>query len=192
MRPLKSKYLPTKKYLFTSSRLGFRTWSKSDYHAMTSISADPQVMRYFPAAATQEQTTAFIERMKEQFKIRGYCYYAVDLLDSNQFIGFIGFSYQDFKSDYTPFVDIGWRLSSKFWGQGLATEGAKACLNYGFKVLNLKEVYAIAPQINEKSWHIMEKIGMHKAAEFIHPKLEGSIELENVVLYKITNLDFRA
>jgi RimJ/RimL family protein N-acetyltransferase len=187
MTHLSTKYLSTKKYLFASERLGFRTWCESDYEPMTAINADPEVMKYFPTPASPEQTTAFINRMKAQFKTRGYCYYPVDLLDSNQFIGFIGFSYQDYISEYTPFVDIGWRLSQKFWGKGLATEGAKACLNYGFEMLKLKEVYAIAPYINTYSWHIMENIGMEKIADFIHPKLSGNRTLENVVLYKVSN-----
>ena len=182
--------MTTKKYLFTSTRLGFRNWTKTDYPKMIAISCSTEVMKFFPAPATEEQTIDFIERMKEQLKERNFCYFAVDLIETNEFIGFIGLCYQDFVSNYTPFTDIGWRLSPKFWGQGLATEGAQACLDYGFNTLLLKEIYSTAPKANTKSWHIMEKIGMKKVTEFIHPRLKGNKVLEKVVLYKISNLKY--
>ncbi len=49
---------------------------------------------------------------------RGYCYFATDELTSGKFIGFIGLMYQNYEADFTPCVDIGWRLAKKYWGKG--------------------------------------------------------------------------
>ncbi len=176
-----------KKYLFTSTRLGFRNWDSADISPMAQINADAQVMEFFPSIATREQTARFIERMKTQFEQNAFCYFAVDQLSNGAFIGFIGLSEQTYDACFTPCIDIGWRLKSSEWGQGFATEGAKRCLDYAFKDLALGQVYSVAPKINLKSQRIMTKIGMEKEYEFSHPMLANDARLEICVLYKIGN-----
>jgi RimJ/RimL family protein N-acetyltransferase len=176
-----------KSYIFTSDRLGFRNWSLSDIEKMHEINSDPKVMEFFPSIPTKEQTTEFIKRMTKQFKDKGFCYFAVDKLENNEFIGFIGLSEQTYETDFTPCIDIGWRIKSSEWNKGFATEGAKKCLDYAFETLKLKEVYSVAPKINLKSEHIMIKIGMKKQYEFEHPLLKDHNELETCILYKSSN-----
>ena len=90
--------------------------------------------------------------------LKGFCYFAVDTLNNRDFIGFIGISEQTFQSDFTPCIDIGWRLSQDQWGKGYATEGAKRCLDYAFNDLKLKNIKAICPSINDKSERVMSKL----------------------------------
>jgi RimJ/RimL family protein N-acetyltransferase len=177
------------RYLFTSERLGFRNWIDFDISKMIDISSDPDVMEFFPAIATKIQTIEFIERMKLMYIEKEYCYFAVDHLKDESFIGFIGLYYQTYESQFTPSVDIGWRLNKKYWNNGLATEGAKKCLEYGFNKLGLKKIIATTPIINIKSIRVMEKIGMVKLAEFKHPRLKSNKGLEDCICYDITNLN---
>lgn len=144
-------------------------------------------MEFFPSIATKEQTARLIEWMKNQFEQKMFCYFAVDKLSNGAFIGFIGLSEQTYDAGFTPCIDIGWRLKSNEWGQGLATEGAKRCLDYAFKDLKLEQVYSVAPKINLKSQCIMKKIGMKKEYEFSHSVLANDARLETCVLYKIGN-----
>ncbi len=174
-------------YLFTSVRLGFRNWIDADIKKMHHINSDKEVMAFFPSILTLNQTSNFVERMQTSFKENKYCYFAVELLDTKEFIGFIGFTNQTFKSDYTPFVDIGWRLKKSTWNKGFATEGAKACLDYGFNTLNFKTVFAIAPKLNVKSHLIMKKIGMKKYTTFLHPNIKDGNPLKECVLYEVSN-----
>ncbi len=174
-------------YLFKSERLGFRNWIDTDIPLMTAISGNDEVMKYFPAVATPKQTAEFIERMQAMSTANGFCYFAVDELLNNQLIGFIGLSHQNYDVEFAPFIDIGWRLDKKFWGKGLATEGAKRCLAYAFNDLGLTNIKSTAPLINTNSIKIMEKIGMTKQLEFQHPKLLGNKRLENCVCYEINN-----
>ena len=178
-------------YIFTSERLGFRNWSPADYPRMTEISSDPHVMEFFPAPATPAQTAEFINRMKKMYAQKGYCYFATDELKTGNFIGFIGLCHQTYASEFTPCVDIGWRLRKAYWGKGYATEGAKRCLAYAFNDLKLKNIKATAPQINLKSIRVMEKIGMRKQLEFTHPRLRGHKTLGNSVCYEIDNVDIQ-
>ncbi len=174
-------------YLFKSERLGFRNWVDADIPLMTAISGDQDVMKFFPAFATPKQTIEFIERMQTMFAEKGYCYFAVDRLSDNTFIGFIGLSDQDYDVEFAPCVDIGWRLDKQYWGNGFATEGAKRCLKYAFEKLKLENIKSTAPIINLNSIKIMEKIEMTKQLEFQHPKLLGNKALVNCVCYEINN-----
>ena len=172
------------KYLFTSARLGFRNWRLGDIDKMHEINSDEKVMEFFPCIPTKEQTTEFIERMKKQFEDKGFCYFAVDKLEDNDFIGFIGLSEQTYDADFTPCIDIGWRIKSSEWNKGFATEGAKRCLSYASDNLKLEKIYSIAPKINIRSEHIMSKIGLKKQYEFEHPLLANDERLKYCVLYK--------
>ncbi len=168
-------------YLFKSARLGFRTWSVSDIDAMSAISSDADVMRYFPYTQDHSHTRRFVHEMNAHFEEHGYCYYAVDELSTGMFIGFIGLKWVQLDSD--SFTDIGWRLSPAFWGHGFATEGAIRCLEFGLEDLGLKRIYAIAPKVNTSSIRVMKKAGMMFLREFDHPLLRGHTELQKCVLY---------
>jgi RimJ/RimL family protein N-acetyltransferase len=174
-----------KNYIFKSNRLGFRNWLPSDVDPMSEINAASKVMEFFPAIQSQTQTIEFIERMQNQFTEKGFCYFAVDKLEDETFIGFIGLSEQTFESDFTPCIDIGWRLSEKEWNKGFATEGAKRCLGFAFHELKLEKIKAICPKINFPSENVMKKIGMKKIAEFKHPKLLNDERLQDCVVYEI-------
>lgn len=171
------------KHLITTKRLGLRDWQDKDIAAMAAISADPKVMQFFPSTQSEEHTKKFIERMQSQFAEKGYCYFAAELLATRKVIGFIGLSYQNYEASFTPCVDIGWRLSPEVWGQGLATEGARACLSYGHEKLGLDTIHAIATAHNIPSIKVMEKIGMQYALTFDHPLLEDYPDLHSCVLY---------
>ncbi|REE83751.1 RimJ/RimL family protein N-acetyltransferase [Lutibacter oceani] len=174
-------------YIFTSQRLGFRNWEKSDFKKMAEINSDKEVMKFFPKTLSETDTVLFIKKMQQQFIEKRFCYFAVDTIKNNEFIGFIGLSEQNYDADFTPCIDIGWRLHKKAWNKGFATEGAKKCLEYAFTHLNLNEIYAIAPKINIVSENVMKKIGLKKVKNFMHPLLLESENLKDCVLYKIEN-----
>ncbi|MEM7658715.1 MAG: GNAT family N-acetyltransferase [Bacteroidota bacterium] len=172
-------------YLFTSERLGFRNWWNADVVPMVAINQDPAVMRFFPRPSSPLETKAWVEKTQRQGKEKGYCYFAVELLASQELLGFIGLSDKDFAANFTPCVDIGWRLGKQFWGKGYATEGAQRCLTFAKEEIGLKKVYAIAPKVNQPSIRVMQKIGMQFEQEFAHPLLGGSPHLQPCVAYQL-------
>ena len=180
----------SKTYLFTSARLGFRNWTDNDIELMAAINKDPEVMKHFPATQSREETERFIYRMRDQLALKGFCYYAVDRLDTGEFIGFAGLSEKDFESDFTPCIDIGWRFGTQAWNKGFATEAAKRCLQHGFEQLSMDCIVSIAPQVNEKSIAVMEKAGMKFERTFQHPLLLNDSRLRDCVLYASEKKDF--
>ncbi len=177
-------------YIFTSKRLGFRNWKKSDLSFLFEMNSNKEVMKYFPSIQSEKQCEDFIDRMQKQFEKHKYCYFAVEKIETKKFIGFIGLSLQTYEADFNPSVDIGWRLLPDFWRNGYATEGAKRCLHYGFEVLNLHEIVSVAPEINIASITVMEKIGMKKHSSFKHPLLQEYPTIAPCVLYTITNTEY--
>lgn len=157
---------------------------------MAAVSGNPEVMRYFPGTQDEDRTKAFIGRQQLQFQERGYCFFAAELKATSKVIGFIGLSYLDMKVDFAPCVEIGWRLHPDVWGQGLAPEGARECLRFGFEELGLTAIYADTPVINLPSQSVMRKIGMTEYATFKHPGLGDSPEIETCVAYRITRDSF--
>lgn len=172
-------------YILTTKQLGFRIWHTHDLDSLAAINADDHVMRYFPSIIDRKESESFMQRMNRQYEARGHCYFATDELSTGDLIGFIGLSFQDYPSPFTPFIDIGWRLGHRFWGKGYATEGAAACLEFGFS-LGQSEIFAVAPQANNLSIRVMQRIGMQYFGEFNHPGLHEHPLLEHCLVYRMS------
>lgn len=174
-----------KEYIFKSERLGFRNWSETDLTELAKINADLEVMEHFPKPLTVKETSEFIDRLKKHYTKNGFNYFATEILESGELIGFIGLAVQDYKTDFTPAVDIGWRLKKSAWGKGYATEGAKKCLELAFSELNLEKIISTCTEKNSKSENVMKKIGMEKIGDFKHPKLKEYPKYEKCICYGI-------
>ncbi|MCY2686019.1 GNAT family N-acetyltransferase [Salinimicrobium sp. TH3] len=172
-------------YLFTSRRLGFRPWTLDDLEEFAALNADPAVMKFFPKPLRREESAEFLERLFDHYAKHGYCYFAVELLETGEFIGFTGLAYQTFDSEFTPATDIGWRLKRRAWGKGYATEGAKRCIQYAFEDLKLNKIISTCPKLNHRSERTMQKIGMVKMGEFDHPRLQEFPKLQSCVWYEL-------
>jgi RimJ/RimL family protein N-acetyltransferase len=85
-------------------------------------------------------------------------------------MGFVGLAIPDFLPEIMPAVEIGWRLSRANWGNGYATEGARAVLAFGFGALDLERIVSVHAVGNDPSGNVMRKIGMHLDRETTHPR----------------------
>lgn len=174
-----------KEYIFTSSRLGFRNWLTADLSAFAALNADVDVMEHFPKPLTEKETAHFIQRLQKHFDQYGYNYFATEILETGELIGFIGLAHQTYESEFTPATDIGWRLKKTAWGNGYATEGAKRCMAYAFNKIKLTQLFATCTLKNKRSENVMQKIGMTKMGYFNHPNLKAHPAYEKCVWYQI-------
>jgi ribosomal-protein-alanine N-acetyltransferase len=85
-------------------------------------------------------------------------------------------------------VEIGWRLCRAHWGQGYATEAARAALAFGFEQAGLNEIVALTVPDNARSRAVMERLGMTRspADDFDHPKVPAGHRLVRHVLYRLS------
>jgi len=172
-------------YLFTTPRLVFRRYQPGDKVRLSELNADPAVMEFFPSTVGEAGTQAIVQRIEQHFETYRYTFFSVERRDKGQFIGLIGLMHPSFEAHFTPCVEIGWRLHKDAWGQGFATEGAKACLGYAWRELELQRVYSFTALPNRPSERVMQKIGMRKVGTFEHPQLEEGHWLRTHVLYCI-------
>ncbi len=172
--------------IIETDRLILRTWNESDLHPFVQMNQDPQVMEFFPQTLSAEETEGLFRRISTFLEEKGFGLFAAETRQTQEFLGFIGLSVPTFTAHFTPCVEIGWRLARRFWKQGYATEGARACLNYGFSVLTLREIVSFTSKLNTRSIDVMERIGMRYRGEFDHPNLEQGHPLRTHVLYTIS------
>ena len=179
--------------ILETKRLILRTWKSADIDPMSVINQDPKVMEYFPATQDKAQTKTLIRRFIAQQEKLGYSLYAVELKENHEMIGWVGLSQSVFDAHFTPATEIGWRLSSKHWRQGYATEAALAILDYAFNTLGLEEVVSFTSVNNTPSRRVMEKIGLHydPQDDFDHPTLDKNSPLKRHVLYRKTKDNYQ-
>ena len=171
-------------------RLRLRRWRPEDLEPFAALNADPDVMEHFPSMLSREETAAAVGRVEKHFEDRGYGFWAVEAPGQAPFIGFIGLAVPAFETSFTPCVEIGWRLARDWWGQGLATEGARAALAYGFERLSLPEIVSFTVPGNARSRRVMEKLGMRYTEDFEHPRIEAGHPLRRHVLYRLSRSEW--
>jgi len=174
-----------------TQRLILRRWRPTDHDLFAAMNADPIVMQHFPAVMSLEETAAAIARIEAHFDRHGYGLWAVDIPHVTSFAGFIGLNIPSYQTHFTPCHEISWRLATKYWSQGFATEGARAVARFAFNALDLPEIVSYTAVGNLRSRRVMERLGMthHPQEDFAHPLLPEEHPLSRHVLYRLTRSD---
>jgi RimJ/RimL family protein N-acetyltransferase len=172
-------------FIIETQRLGLRAWKDSDTEPFIEMNRDGRVMEFFPSILSESETLGMIERIKKCIAENHFGLWATEIKQTKEFIGFVGLSIPSFQAEFTPCVEIGWRLAHKYWGNGYATEAASACLDYGFNHLHPGEILSFTSVLNNKSLNVMKKIGMSYVETFEHPGIEEGSRLKTHALYKI-------
>jgi RimJ/RimL family protein N-acetyltransferase len=169
-----------------TERLVLRPWRDEDLAPFAALSADPEVMAYYPKTLDLAESAAFIERAKAGMAARGYGLMAVEVPGDTEFVGYVGLSVPTWEAHFTPCVEIGWRLAQAHWGRGYAFEAARAALEFGFREHGLEAIIAFTVPANVRSWGLMERLGMSRRVEddFDHPNLPCGHRLRRHVLYR--------
>jgi len=150
--------------LIYTERLLLRPFDVRDAAAYSRlIFSDPQVMRYMNATGTVPRAPlahamTVIGKRQVEWDERGYSAWALMRVEDSAFMGHVGF----FIIDGTRTVELGYALGRAYWGQGYATEAARAALDYAFRHTSLTEIVALAFPQNAASLQVMKKVGMQR------------------------------
>ena len=174
--------------ILRSDRLILRSWCDSDLPAMARMNADPRVMEFMPAILDRPASDAMAARLQHHIEAQGFGFWAVEVPGVADFVGFVGLSRPGFAAPFMPCVEMGWRLLHEFWGQGYATEAARAALRHGFVDLGLAEIVSFTAAINQRSRRVMQRLGMqhYRTEDFDHPALPEGDPLRRHVLYRLS------
>lgn len=172
--------------MIETERLILRPWEQADVAAFLEINSDPEVMRWLGPVHDLAATQATVTRMRDMQERDGYCFWAVERKADARLIGWCGI----IRSTTGPIdgqAEVGWRLARDCWGQGFASEAAKASIAWAFEYLPDAAVYAITSVDNRASRAVMERCGMTWCPEldFQHPRLAADDPLSAHVTYRI-------
>jgi len=158
-----------------TERLLLRRWREDDRADFAALNADPVVMEHFPSVQDRATSDASVDRFDAQLAGCGWGLWAVERLDTGEFIGFTGLNQLSEDMPPAPGVEVGWRLAYAHWGHGFAPEAATAALEVAFDSLGLDEVVSFTSTANVRSRRVMTKLGLHHdpARDFDHPRTPG-------------------
>lgn len=146
-----------------TERLLLRRWQQSDLEPWAAMNADPRVREHLGEVMTREQSDESVARFQEEFDARGYGWFAVEVGQTGEFIGFAGLDEVD---EEMPFdgVEIGWRLARAAWGHGYATEAGLALARWAFDQ-GIEQVIALVRPANARAEAMMRRLGMQWVGE---------------------------
>lgn len=105
----------------------------------------------------------------------GFGMWIVEVLATRDVIGHCGLQRMEEQDE----VELGYYLGRAAWGQGYATEAARACLAYGFDHCGLSSIVAVVRHENTASRHVLHKVGMR-------PERDGTFYGADATLFRIT------
>ncbi len=151
----------------STTRLVFRPVQIHDAHVLNALNHAPGVMKYLdrtPPPLYEVQTKIIPEQMRIAREHRGCGMWLAHLIsESGECIGWFEL---EPKPRQALEVEIGYRLFPEFWGQGLATEGARELVRYAFDDLDVSRCVAITMAVNVPSRKVMERIGLNYVRTF--------------------------
>lgn len=182
----KKKYQKRMKIHLETDRLILREIVPTDADALFDLDSNPKVHTYLGNKPVEniDHTIQIIKGIRQQYSKNGIGRWAIIDKKTGAFIGWTGLKLVNEKiNSHMDFYDLGYRLIEKYWGKGIATEAAKATLEYAFKNLNLGEVYGMCEIENIGSKNVLEKAGLSFIETFDLNGIEHS-------WFKISNVEW--
>jgi len=166
-----------------TERLVLRAWRQADREPFWATFQDADAMRYLPKVDRVE-SDAKIDRMMAMQAEHGHCFWAVTRKSDGAYIGNCGICAPRAP---THEYEAGWRFIREAWGQGYATEAARATLEWSWAHLDTDTIVAITVLANTASWRVMERIGMTRnpSDDFDYPGMAEDDPLRPHILYRI-------
>ncbi len=142
-----------------TDRLILRRWRDDDAEALHAILNHPEVASWL-GAQTPEDIKGMLERYEYSWDTLGYGRFAVDDATTGELIGRVGLMWQEAWTATPDRVEVGWAIAPGRWGEGLATEAARAAIADGFTRAGLSRVVSFTLPNNVASLKVMENCGL--------------------------------
>ena len=161
-----------------TARLLLRGWREDDREPFAAMNADPEVISFFPAPLTREQSDTLVVRIEAHVEEHGFGLWALEA--DGHFAGFTGIQWTVLDRPDSE-LEVGWRLARWAWGHGWATEAGAAALRRGLE--EVERVVSVTAVLNQASWQVMRRLGMTFEREFDHPRVPEGSPLRRHVRY---------
>jgi RimJ/RimL family protein N-acetyltransferase len=173
--------------LIETARLILRPPEDRDRDTLAAINGDPRVGEWLAATLTREESDAMVDRVLAHIAEYGFGFWSVERKADAAIIGMAGLIAMPDEMPPGPALEVGWRLAPETWGEGYATEAARAAVDWGFAERKPPEIIAITARSNLRSQAVMRRIGMTPQPwrDFDHPKLADDHPLKAHVTYSL-------
>lgn len=152
--------------ILETDRLILRKMNGRDYREIREMLADPDVMFAWERVfTTKKEVMEWIIPQLRRYEKDFVGYFAAVNKESGQIIGQIGLMWNDIQDQRC--LEIGYIIKKTHWGKGYATEGAEACIAYGFSLFGVDKIYAAIRPENAASIAVAERIGMKPEGEYV-------------------------
>lgn len=154
-------------------RLILREMNLDDLDFLAGMLADPQVMKYWPAPLTREQSVEWIQRQQDRYARHGCGYWLAVERETNEPVGQAGVIVHELDDGEQP--GLGYIIHRPFWRRGFGFEAASACVDFIFNELNRERAIALVRPENEPSQRLALKLGMTPGQTIVYAHLEHII-----------------
>ncbi len=143
-----------------TERLRLRLFTRDDVQIMFELNSDPEVIKYAdtPARDLEEAMQRLEQGPLFDYEKYGYGRFAVELKETGKVIGFCGIKYLP----EIELPEVGYRYLTEYWGRGIGTEAARACVEFARDDLKIKKLVALIIPENVASIKLAEKLGMSR------------------------------
>jgi RimJ/RimL family protein N-acetyltransferase len=142
--------------ILETERLILRGWRPEDFEAYARFMADPDVTRYLTGEPmSRNDAWRNMAMVVGHWMLRGYGMWAVEQKSDGAFVGRVGM----YCPEGWPAIEVGWTLGKDYWGQGYATEAARAAMAYAFFTQNLERVISVIQIDNVPSQAVATRLG---------------------------------
>jgi RimJ/RimL family protein N-acetyltransferase len=154
--------------IIETARLHLRPWREADRDAFAALNADPEVARDLGGPLSRARSDAKLDRYVAAFEKSRFCRWAIDD-HAGVFLGYTGVMPVSGDHPLGAHHEIGWRLERAAWGQGYASEAARAALDDVFARIGLAEVLSYTAPNNLRSQAVMDRLGLKRdpARDFV-------------------------
>ena len=139
-------------------RLILRHLCHDDVDAIFAVIGDAEAMRYYPRTFQRKDAEEWIERNRKRYVEQGHGLYAAVLKATGEVIGDCGLVRQQVEG--LSLLEVGYHVRRDQWGNGYATEAARACMSYAFHNLKADKVVSLIRPENLPSRRVAERNGM--------------------------------
>jgi RimJ/RimL family protein N-acetyltransferase len=142
-----------------TERIKLRRFSQEDYTKLLRLDSNLEVMKYIGNGipATRERVQEVLNLIISKYdEWVSYGLWAAEFKTNSNFIGWFALKPLPKMGE----IEVGYRLLPEYWGQGFATEGARALIEYGFEKCGLEKIVAITHLENRASQKVLLKCGL--------------------------------
>lgn len=147
----------------TTPRLFLRAFRSDDVEALADHLRDGRVAdttANLPQPYSRHDAETWVRVTGEQWQTQSAAGLAVALRESDQLVGCVGLRMPPTTDGPSRTADLGYWIAEAFWGRGIASEAARAIIDFGCSDLQLSTITAHHMRRNPASGRVLQKIGM--------------------------------